>query len=231
MILQCEACNTRFQVLGLNVGQTVRCGRCRHTWAFGIEKPMADMPPVPVTDDTSGGDADIPMQAAGAEEVPELSARPNLSPERLAAIRVAALHRAGVPRWITALSAALFLVVCALGVLDFMPMLFGFHPSEGLVFQSLVFQRNGDKAYMLTGTIMNKTAEPMHSPQLALYLLDGQGREVRIWRRSLPATTLIEPGGRVNFAVNDLEATQAIEDPHIRVELGNSLELALRRAP
>jgi predicted Zn finger-like uncharacterized protein len=239
MILQCEACGARFRVPDSALGQErhVRCGRCKHAWTYIPGAPGAGVEEHP--DAVTEAAAQAFAEMAIAEQSEEKSQkkpgeRPPRAPsaKRYAASRAKPVRSMGPPRWVTALSTALFLLACALAVPNFAPRMMGASTTEGLLFQNLVLRETPQEGkgvrYIVTGAIVNKSEKPMAAPELRFRLTDGAGKVVREWRRTLPAGAMLDSGTRVSFTIDDLDAA-AVSDPHMRVELGNWLEIILRR--
>ncbi len=244
MILQCDACGARFKVPPGSIGpegKQVRCGRCQHSWFF-----------VPAEEAEQGAAANIPhpteeeaVEDALAEEALEEAIEEKkeedaedvvemLSPRRHAAMRPAVTRRrTGPPVLITIWSAAMVLLACGLGVLNFSPQLVGLRSTQGLVLQGLTLKKpEPDKNHFtLTGAIVNKNKIMMNAPQMRIRLLNDDGSISREWHRTLPQGAALEGGGRLSFTIDDLDAPAKldIKDPHIRVEIGNRMELAIRR--
>lgn len=214
MILQCPNCNARYVVpdtaIGAN-GRTVRCASCSNTWhatlpADVAAKPLADL-------DTMIGEIN-----AKASPIPAGSNLP-----------VVQQHIS------LAFKASVFVVAAAAAVLALfvaMPKIVGFPHSKGFQIADVnMVKQPGDKvlAYEISGKIINSTDKTRQIPTIRVTLIDSEGNALQYWDFSDPGKTL-EAGKNVPFTTGDLEL-RFKSGTRFVVEMGNSMELALRRKP
>lgn len=216
MILQCPACSARYAVpdhaIGAN-GRTVRCAKCKHSWFEKAPESLAGKPMAEL--DAMLGE--IKVQST-PRPVPKGSNLPARAPAGASwALKIG-----------TGLSAVAAIL---LALLYFAPGLFGYSPSVGLVLADVSMQErpiDGMTLYEIKGKILNNSDRTLEIPILNISLIDKQGSEVRYWQFREKGS-MLEPGKNTEFTTGELGVT-ALGDRFI-VELGNRLELKLRRSP
>lgn len=216
MILQCSECKARYlvpdQAIG-DAGRTVRCANCSHTWfEHPVERTQSEK------DELDKMLESIVPAPVATKPIPKGS---NLPTQR----------REPIPAGVKASMALALVVAIALAILVFRPALYGFPPSRGLELADIVMiKMGGDKvpSYQLSGKITNTSKDAMTLPTLRITAVDSDGRSLQFWDYAGEGKVLA-PGESIPFASN-LEVRMTTATRFV-VELGNSLELTLRRKP
>jgi len=212
MILQCSECKARYlvpdQAIGAD-GRQVRCAKCSHSW---FQKPSGE----PILEDLD-------------KLLDEINARPKPIPKGSNLPKIP-LEPATIAQKISTL--VLGITAIALVLLMAAPGLFGLPHSKGLVLAEVGIVRVAkDKytSYQINGKIANMDTRPKPIPTLRVTLVDAEGSSLQFWDFGGDITE-IEPGKNVPFATGDLDIRFS-KGSRFVVELGNPLELALRRKP
>jgi predicted Zn finger-like uncharacterized protein len=210
MILQCSECNARYlvpdQAIGAG-GRDVRCAKCGHTW-FEKAPPAADGA-VP--------DFDQMIDKVNARPIPPGSNLP--------------VRREKTPLTLKAAAVALAAAAVLLAVLWLRPQLLGLSPSTELALaDAKVMKQTTDKhpVYSVSGNIINTGEHTVSVPVLRITLVDSEGSALQYWDISEPGT-MIEGGKALPFS-RELELRFSRGERFV-IELGNAVELALRRKP
>ena len=127
---------------------------------------------------------------------------------------------------------ALAAIAAALALFVSKPALFGFPRSDGLAIADINMVKQPDDkklVYQINGKIFNTTDKTLSVPTLRVSLVDAEGNALQFWDFSEPGKTL-EGGKDVPFTTGELELRFKSGSRFV-VELGNPLELALRRKP
>lgn len=206
MILQCEACDTRYLVPDAALtpeGRTVRCARCGHMW-------FAEPP----------------------ESLPDLSAfetaRPKLRPLPKGS-NVPAVTAPRHPLWAVAACILLLLTAAAIATLTWRPSLATLEPSEGLALADLSFSKapgQRRESFRVQGTIANRSEHTKRLPVLRITLRDESGEPLQYW--DFTGDRVIEAGKSVPFDTDQLESIFS-KGMEITVEIGSPLELTFRQ--
>ncbi len=213
MILQCPACNARYAVpdhaIGAN-GRTVRCVKCSHQWFEGgvqaasiaALEELLKVPETPVAKPVPKGSS-----------VPSATKKVKQSPILLGSLAASLL---------LALLSTLFTKS---------PSLFGFPHTHDMVLAELSLakqevERGGE--YAISGKLINKSSGAQPSPVIRITLVNKEGMPLQYWQPSGPE--IINANAEVPFTFGPLK-TNFITGDRLVVELGNSLELAMRSKP
>lgn len=212
MILQCPKCTARYVVpdhaIGAN-GRTVRCAKCAHSW---FEKAPASLAGKPEAE------LDAMLGEIKPSEIPKGSNLPVVKPEP-------------APLGIKIATAVFALAASIVTLIVYFPGMIGYSPSKGLVLADVTMDKRaieGMTLYEIKGKFLNTTDHIMKLPILRVSLLDKGGSEVRFWEFSEKGATL-EPGKDMDFSTGELGVT-ALGEKFV-VDLGNRMELTLRRTP
>jgi hypothetical protein len=84
-------------------------------------------------------------------------------------------------------------------------------------------------AFLINGKILNTTNRVMSVPHLRITLVDAEGTSLQYWDY-VPGDKTLEPGKDIPFGTDNLDVRFSKATRFV-VELGNSLELAMRRKP
>ena len=214
MILQCPECGARYAVPDRAIGasgRTVRCAKCSHNWH---QDPT-------------------PESKAAVDELDQMLDKINISPKveggasHLPAIRK---DRASIFLKLSAITTNA--VALALLLVFIMPGLVGLPRSNGLMLSDIgIIKSTDDKhvSYQLSGKIVNTSDKAKHVPLLRVTLVDDAGVSLQYW--DFPGhTTLLDPSASIPFSSGNLDI-HISKGTRLVVELGNPLEMALRRKP
>ncbi len=213
MILQCPACQARYllpdQAIGAT-GRTVRCAKCAHSW---FQAPSESAKAV---DDLK-------------QVLDKINAKPKPIPP---GSNLPVVRREATPLSLRLSVAAIAAVAAALLILVIHPGTFGLPASKGLVLADAGLTKlsvNNHVVYEINGKITNATANLMAVPTVRVTLLDGDNITLKTWDFANKGKTL-EAGKDLPFTTGNLEIPST-KAARFSVDLGNPLELALRRKP
>ena len=221
MILTCPECRTQYRVPDHAVnegGREVRCKQCTHVWHA--------MP-----DGSVGAPLAEPSLTA-ASAFDEVLRREVELPSEPAPVVVETLPPLKVPIMWFAAFAAMFLLATALSLLLFKPSWLGFAPTEPIVLADVELERLPIEKYerfAIKGQFLNRAATTRVAPTLRISLIDDKGEALQFWEFS-DKTATIEAGKAMPFVADTLDKRFSRGGRYM-VEIGNPLELALRRAP
>ncbi len=218
MQIQCTKCEARYMVPEQSIGaagRTVRCAKCQNQWfvapVAGLEKPLAGL-------------ESIMAQAAATKPIPPGSNLP-------------VIKYPSAPPGVMASVFGLLAVAVAVFLLAMWPALYGFPPSKGLALAEVnMLTRFDDKhpeikrpIYEISGKIINKTDKTLDVPILRITLQDKEGQPLQYWDFSEKGRTL-DAGKNIPFTTGQLDI-KFKQPSRFIVELGNTMELALRSKP
>lgn len=217
MILQCSECNARYVVPDSAIGadgRTVRCANCKHSW-FQAGSPTA---------------AEAEILSELDRTLDAINARPKPIPP---GSNLPARRREPTPGGLKAGVLTLLAASLALAALWQKPAWLGFTPSTGMIVDALTLTRLEQEkppSYEISGRIINTTGGESPVPSLRVTLVDENGvAQQQSW--DFPGGgNMLEAGAEIPFATGKLDI-YAPQATRFVVELGNSLELALRRKP
>lgn len=231
MILSCPACKTRYLVPDSAIGPTgrqVRCASCKHSWfeepppfeaktveaAAPITSPSGGAPPPPPIPS-----APEPARVYGDDQPPASDRGPDPfahePPFRPRRNRARLLTWAAICFAIVAVGATLAMLAMGSGGLA---SRLGLGTSEGPLVIEVTRKPdrdrmpNGNERLIVSGRIVNPTAQPQPVPDIRAELRDSQGRTVYGWVVARPVQVL-PPGASANFdtaAVDFPRASQAL---------------------
>ncbi|MDE3059826.1 MAG: zinc-ribbon domain-containing protein [Pseudomonadota bacterium] len=211
MILQCPECKARYAVPSRAVGpdgRTVRCARCQHSW-HATPEAAAEMP-----DDLD-------------KIIDSINARP-ISPGS----NLPALRRNPVSLGLRVSAVVAGIAAIAFTLLVLMPGWVGFPRSKGLLLADIGFVKLADPqhlAYEISGKITNESDRPIPLPVLRVTLAGEDNRPLQYWDFDGKGK-LLAPSESLPFSTGNLPVTFT-SATHFIVDLGNPLELSLRRKP
>lgn len=215
MILQCSECKARYlvpdQAIGAK-GRQVRCAKCGHSW-FEAPPPAAKDPALEDLD----------------KLLDEINARPKPIPKGSNLPKIPFEPASIIQKGFTG-----FMLIAAIGLVLLIaaPGLLGLPSSKGLVLADVGIirvARDQQTSYQINGKIANMSSVAKTVPTLRVTLVDTEGKSLQYWDFGGDATT-IDPGKSIPFATGDLELRFS-KGSRFVVEVGNPLELALRRKP
>lgn len=251
MILQCPSCNARFLVADALIppaGRTVRCGACANQWftqpapaapAATSETASESTAPAPAPAAAEPATVDFATLAETAATSPEAAA-PKL--DEAAARKLPVVPKQRIPRWpfVTA-ACALAASWAAVAFFTYFPHwqdipgvgklygTVGAVNTDGLAFESVSLERvqNGSRTqFIIAGSVANQSAELRELPKVRVELKDKEGTVV--WSRTYPVRHTIKPGEVYPFRIEDVQTSFADKVATVVVDLGHSLELAVR---
>lgn len=219
MILQCSQCKYRYRVEDRLIGpqgRTVRCAHCKHSWFQEALTPQESL-------------------ASMERMLQELSAQPKPRPRPVSPGTNLPVPRPEVPLGLKIGAFSMTAVAACLTLLFFMPFLFGFSSTQGLKLSdvslaTLEKTENGRPVYAISGKIVNSESRPLAIPVMRITLVDHDGNTLQPWEDSSAKGQILQPGEEIPFNFDDL-AIKFSKGARFVVDLGNPLELALRRKP
>ncbi len=209
MILQCTECKARYVVPDSAIGpdgRTVRCANCGHNWF------------------QQGATADFDALLSEINAVPKpIPIGSNLP----------AIQRPRRTHWsLKVFTGMLSSTAAILALLVFYPLAIGLKPSRGLELAGTHVEKttvDRHTTYQISGKVTNTSDGAMKIPTLRVTLVDDSGQQLQFWDFR-GRGKILAPGADIPFATGDLEVNYSTADRFV-VELGNSLELLLRRKP
>jgi predicted Zn finger-like uncharacterized protein len=215
MILQCPACNARYAVPDHAIGaagRSVRCVKCAHEWFVSPPQAIAEAPTEAALEALlRTPEKPVSKPIAQGSNLPKAEVK--LSPMLLGAL------------------AASLLVAAVITAFTMKPSLFGFKSESGVTFADLELQKQEVETgmeYAISGLLVNTTDAPITPPKIRITLVDKEGAPLKQWEVEAPPV-LVE---RQSFPVTygPLRSSFATGD-RLVIDLGNSLELAMRSKP
>jgi predicted Zn finger-like uncharacterized protein len=209
MILQCESCMTRYLVPATAVptdGRQVRCGRCQHEWFF---TPPADM--------------EMPDLSQFEPPSPELKPIPTGS-------NLPVLPPVRVPLSLIAACLAGILGCTGLGLLLKAPGVYGYPSTKGLAIADVHYTKLPTQLrprFSLDLKLYNTTEKARPTPVLRVALTDADGTVLQYWDNKADKP-MLDPGESLAFHPDPFES-HFTKAANVVIELGNPLELSLRR--
>lgn len=210
MILQCPACNARYAVPDHAIGaagRTVKCVKCTHQWFVG------------------GVQAN---DVAALEELLKIPEKPAAKPIPKGS-NVPAARKPGMLLKGSLATAFAFALLATL--FAHKPGFFGFGPTRDLVMTDLALEKQEVEhgmEYAVKGRLLNTSKESKSSTVIRITLVDKDGDPLQYWQPKGPDQ--IDAGADLPFTFGPLKTKFTTAD-RLVVEIGNSLELAMRRKP
>ena len=220
MILTCPSCTTRYTVSDASIGEgrTVRCAKCGHNW-FQAGDPAVNRPVTP------------PVETVKVSPIPAGSGLPMTRPKRQPSY---ALKSAALGSLLAAsIVGFLLLQPWVMQTVPFTAKLYdalGVFDTRGVVLSDVKVERSAEahkEKFAVSGAVLNESAEEKWIPTIRITLLNADGSVYRSFDES-PLNKRIKPGETWYFNANNLEARNK-NIAVVRVELGNGIQLALRR--
>jgi len=215
LILQCSECQARYllpdNAVGVS-GRTVRCARCSHTW---FQPPTEES----AKEALASLDEMLSEIKIAPKPIPKGSNLPAVKKRK-------APHPMVVGTGVAAVAAILSILLFAA------PQFVGLPRSQGLMLGDVGIVKVADDknlAYQISGVIVNMGDHPKVVPNLRVTLVDDNGMPLQYWDFGGDINA-IEPTKSVPFSTGNLPIRFS-KGTRFVVELGNPLELALRRKP
>jgi len=240
MILQCPACDARFLVNDALIpreGREVRCGKCKHSWHVAPSEVPLDLPPE-LTPAPEASPVFANFEEALASATPDEAEMMAMSATR--ETRLPAVQVPFKPKPFIWSAVALALLVCILAPIAFYPQwkdgplggvyrMFGWHPSDGLAFSDVSFEKaklETKTRFIITGNITNRAKEKRLIDEVRVMLKDAEGEE--IWSRSFAVKKELKPGDVYPFDIPGVETAFGDKVKTVMLDMGNSYELMIR---
>jgi predicted Zn finger-like uncharacterized protein len=224
MILQCSQCNSRYlvpdQAIG-TAGRNVRCANCAYTW-------FQQLPPALPEEKETLGELDDMLNAINARAEADIAVKPLAPGANVPVVRrkVSLVLKAALA--VTGVAAAAMLALLVY------PALLGFPASKGLVIADPGAVRlviDNHVVYTINGKVLNTTGSPRKAPAIRVTLMNEEGTAMHTpWNIRLADDT-IPPGKAVAFTTGSMELPPDSKATRFAVDIGNPIELALRRKP
>ena len=256
MILECPSCTARFLVADALVppaGRTVRCGACKNQWFVEPAQPLSAAPvmeevaPGMVAESAAPALPETPVEkpaenvtvdfATLAEATPAAATPAPSMPRQLPVVKK---HK--LPLWpfvtaasVLAASWAMLAFVAYFPKGQYAPLVSGLYratgtiPTDGLVFQEMTMEkqkREGRTQFVLAGSIANTADKRRVLPKVRVELRDATSNV--LWKRNYPVNQSIKPGEVFPFRIEDVQTSFGDKVATVTVDIGNSLELAVR---
>lgn len=240
MILECPACQTRYNVpdnaIGPN-GRSVRCKSCGHSWHQAPSGPPPEPEGTPATVELAKPEVSAPPPVPEAvapveEEIQRFDApEPEPTPEP-----VMEYDEPSRPprRWgLIAAIIGLVLLAIAAAVLvigpDKIRSQLGLADARSSVSLLLEVPRSperrqlasGNELFALTGRVVNPTRERQSVPDIQAELQDAQGRVVYSWVITPPTRTLA-PGATAEFNAAEVDVPKGAQELRLSFVGGRS---------
>jgi predicted Zn finger-like uncharacterized protein len=216
MLIQCPQCSAQYavpdQAIGIG-GRNVRCAKCAHNWfvAHPAATPLAETP-------TSTVESNKPRPIPPGSNLPVIKRPP-------------------VPMGAKASVFGMLAAAIALMLLWLAPETYGYPHSKGFgLAEVAMFSRMDDKhpenkqpVYEISVKILNMSDKTLPVPILRVTVLNKEGVALQYWDVSEEGATL-EPGKTIPFSSGPLDIKFKTA-AHFMLELGNEMELSLRKDP
>lgn len=214
MILQCPACEARYNIpdnaLGPG-GRNVRCKQCHHEWHAGGPQ----MPAIAALEALIQSQEQTATPALKPIPITPRAQKPIQKPSHV----------------MTGMVAAATILAIVTTLFTHKPGWFGFKPTTDVILTDLSFEKQEAERgmeYAVSGKIMNTNPKPMKPPTVRITLVDKDGNPMQYWEPMMPDS--LDANAPMPFTFAPLK-TKFIHADRLVVEIGNKLELAMRRKP
>lgn len=212
MIIECPSCHARFAVPDHAIGaagRTVKCAKCANQWfVAGIANAEEKLEALLKQPEKPAASAPIPK----GSNLPKAAARstPLLNAMLIASgfLAVISSFAVGKPDW------------------------FGLGNNSSVTLSDIALEKQEVERgveFAVSGKMVNPLSEAVEPPTVRITLVDKDGSPLQYWEPMLPRK--IEPKTSLPFTFGPLKTKFASNADRLVVEVGSSLQLAMRSKP